>query len=179
MTGVRLRIIDAFTERPYAGNPAGVVLLEAGGWQAEGWMRSVATELGLSETAFAHPLPERHDADWALRWFTPVVEDDLCGHATLATAHAIATAAGGAGRTVLFSTRSGILPVTIATDGAITLDFPAAPAIEVPVLDGLTSALGTAVADTYSTGFLRDLLWSCPTRRRSARRRRTRPRWLS
>lgn len=164
MTGARLQIIDAFTDRPYAGNPAGVVLLEAVEWPAEAWMRSVASELGLSETAFAHPLPQREHADWALRWFTPLVEDDLCGHATLATAHAIATgsARGAEPSTIRFRTRSGVLPVTIATDGTITLDFPAAPITEVPLPDGLTSALGTAVVSTHGTGFLRDLLVVLP-----------------
>jgi len=79
---VRIRIIDAFTDRPFAGNPAAVCLLNADAWPDEGWMRQVAAEMNLSETAFAYPLPEPANADWALRWFTPTVEVDLCGHAT-------------------------------------------------------------------------------------------------
>ena len=87
---MRIRIIDAFTDRPFAGNPAAVCLLdEADTWPDETWMQQVAAEMHLSETAFAHPLDRDADADWALRWFTPEVETNLCGHATLATAHAM------------------------------------------------------------------------------------------
>jgi PhzF family phenazine biosynthesis protein len=75
---VHIRIIDAFTDRPFAGNPAAVCLLDADAWADELWMRHVAAEMTLPETAFAHPLPECVDADWALRWFTPAVEVDLC-----------------------------------------------------------------------------------------------------
>ena len=71
---MRIRIIDAFTERPFAGNPAAVCLLDAGDWPDENWMQRVAREMSLSETAFAHPLPDGADADFALRWFTPAVE---------------------------------------------------------------------------------------------------------
>ena len=87
---MRIRIIDACTDRPFAGNPAAVCLLdEADTWPDEAWMQQVAAEMHLSETAFAHPLTESPDADWALRWFTPEVETNLCGHATLAIAHAM------------------------------------------------------------------------------------------
>ncbi|CAN5786932.1 hypothetical protein BH24ACT15_BH24ACT15_30240 [soil metagenome] len=148
MTGVRLRIVDAFTYRRFSGNPAGVVLLDHGEWPAEAWMRSIAAELGLSETAFAHPMTDRSESDWGLRWFTPLVETDLCGHATLATAHVIAVDTGGS-RSLRFSTCSGVLPVSIAAGGAITLDFPAAPATEVAVPDGLASALDACGALTW------------------------------
>ncbi len=180
MSEVRLRIIDAFTDTPYAGNSAGVVLLDGDGWPDEEWMRQVAAELNFSETAFAHPLTDDHAADWALRWFTPVVEADLCGHATLATAHAIGTDAASGGeaetpaarttgttgpteatatRTVRFSSRSGVLPAHIAADGAITLDFPAAPLREVAVPAGLAEALGAAPHAVLETGAtLRDRL---------------------
>ena len=94
-----IRIVDAFAEQPFTGNPAGVCLLEA--WPDDAWMQRVAAELNLSETAFAHPRP---DGDWALRWFTPTVEVDLCGHATLATAHVL----HGDG---LAEARSGSTPV--------------------------------------------------------------------
>jgi len=161
VSGVRLRVVDAFTEHPGRGNPAGVVLLEQGDWPPEAWMRSIPVELGLSETAFVQPLDQAADADWALRWFTPVVEDDLCGHATLATAHVIATDTGWP-RTLRFTTRSGILPVSVGADRAITLNFPAAYATEVPVPDGLTSALGATAVRTCTTGALRDLLVVLP-----------------
>lgn len=81
MSGVRLRVVDAFTEQPGSGNPAGVVLLAPDDWPPPAWMRSIPAELGLSETAFAQPLDQAADTEWVLRWFTPVVEDDLCGHA--------------------------------------------------------------------------------------------------
>jgi PhzF family phenazine biosynthesis protein len=156
---MRIRIIDAFTDRPFAGNPAAVCLLDADTWPDEAWMQQVAAELHLSETAFAHPLPAgtQDDADWALRWFTPEVETNLCGHATLATAHAMHRDRGTPG-TVRFVSRSGILVAHTADDGTITLDFPAAPATEVPAPEGLTAALGAAPEATYATGALGDLL---------------------
>ena len=86
---MRIRIVDTFTNRPFTGNPAAVCLLEAAGWPDEAWMQQVAAEMNLSDTAFAYRLSESTDADWALRWFTPTVETNLCGHATLATAHAL------------------------------------------------------------------------------------------
>ena len=77
--------MDAFTDRAFAGNPAGVCVVER--WPDAPRMQRVAAELNLSETAFARPRP---DGDWGLRWLTPTVEVDICGHATLATAHALA-----------------------------------------------------------------------------------------
>ena len=88
---MRMRIVDAFTDRPFAGNPAGVVLLDGDAFPDDTWLQEVAAEVNLSETAFAHPLPERAGADWALRWFTPATEVAMCGHATLATAHVLGT----------------------------------------------------------------------------------------
>src|SRR5882762_9096665 len=82
---MRIRIIDAFTDRPFAGNPAAVCLLDSDTWPDEAWMRRVAIEMNLSETAFAHPLPGGAEAEGALSWFTPPDETTLCGHATLAT----------------------------------------------------------------------------------------------
>jgi PhzF family phenazine biosynthesis protein len=154
---MRIRVIDAFTDRPFAGNPAAVCLLDADRWPDEHWMQRVAAEMNLSETAFAYPLPSGGDADWALRWFTPAVEVDLCGHATLATAHALHTDGKITG-TVRFSTRSGILIAHTRPDGAITLDFPAAPVTESLVPDGLAKALGAKPDATYGTGALGDLL---------------------
>jgi PhzF family phenazine biosynthesis protein len=155
---VRIRIIDAFTAKPFAGNPAGVCLLDAGGWPDEGWMRHVAAELNLSETAFAHPLP---DGDFALRWFTPAVEVDLCGHATLATAHALYSDTGTPA-TIRFRTRSGVLVAHTRADGTITLDFPVATLTEQPAPAGLAEALGTKPDRTYDTGSLGDLLAVVP-----------------
>jgi PhzF family phenazine biosynthesis protein len=158
---MRIRVIDAFTDRPFAGNPAAVCLLGGDAWPDEAWMRRVAAEMNLSETAFAHPLPEGSEADWALRWFTPTVETNLCGHATLATAHALHADRGTPG-SVRFSTRSGILVAHSRPDGAITLDFPAAPATEAAVPDGLAEALGARPVAAYATGALGDLLVALP-----------------
>ncbi|HKR52570.1 MAG TPA: PhzF family phenazine biosynthesis protein [Pseudonocardiaceae bacterium] len=154
---MRIRIIDAFTDRPFAGNPAAVCLLDADAWPDEGWMRQVAAEMNLAETAFAHPLLEGVDADWALRWFTPTVEVDLCGHATLATAHALRSDCRTTG-TVRFSSRSGVLITHTHDDGTITLDFPAAPTAEIPVLHGLAEALNAKPDTAYGTAALGDLL---------------------
>jgi PhzF family phenazine biosynthesis protein len=154
---MRIRIIDAFTDRPFAGNPAAVCLLDADAWPDEAWMQQVAAEMNLSETAFAHPVPDNVDADWALRWFTPTVEVDLCGHATLATAHALGSDRGTPD-TVRFSSRSGVLIAHTHGDGTVTLDFPAAPATEVAAPDGLAEALNAKPDTAYSTGALGDLL---------------------
>ena len=111
----RLTVVDAFTDRPFAGNPAAVCLLDAPAPAA--WMQSVASEMNLSETAFcvaSAGAPGEYD----LRWFTPVAEVDLCGHATLATTHLL-------GRTARFATRSGELIGSVDDDGWIVLDFPA------------------------------------------------------
>jgi PhzF family phenazine biosynthesis protein len=153
---MRLRIIDAFTDRPFAGNPAGVCLLDAGTWPDKDWMRQIAAELG-HETAFARPLPDGAGADWALRWFMPAAESNVCGHATLATAHALHTDRATA-LTVRFASQFGILIARTHDDGSITLDFPAAFPAAAPAPDGLAQALGTPLAATYSTGALGDLL---------------------
>ncbi|MFP3989936.1 PhzF family phenazine biosynthesis protein [Streptomyces sp. E11-3] len=146
---MRIRIVDAFTDRPFAGNPAGVVLLDA--FPSDDWLQQVAAEVNLSETAFAHPLPAGGDADWALRWFTPAAEVNLCGHATLATAHVLSST-GTADDTVRFSTRSGVLTTTARGDGTYTLDFPTAPLTEVTIPAGLPEALGAEPLAAYDTG---------------------------
>ena len=81
---IRFQHVDAFTDRPFAGNPAGVCLLAEAA--SADWMQHAAAEVNLSETAFVH---RRADGDFDLRWFTPVAEVELCGHATLATAHSL------------------------------------------------------------------------------------------
>jgi PhzF family phenazine biosynthesis protein len=154
---MRIQIIDAFTDRPFAGNPAAVCLLDGDSWPDEGWMRQVAAEMNLSETAFAHPLPRTADADWALRWFTPTVEVDLCGHATLATVHALRSDGAITGA-VRFSSRSGILITRTHDDGTIMLDFPLAPTAEVSIPNGLSDALNAKPDAVYGTGALGDLL---------------------
>ena len=153
----RMLIIDAFAERPFAGNPAAVCLLGSQGWPDEAWMQRLAAELNLPMTAFVHPLANDVDADYALRWFTPAIEEKLCGHATLATAHALHSERCSAG-TVRFSTLSGVLIAHFTDDGTITLDFPAATVAEMQVPEGLDLALGASAEAACSTGTLRDVL---------------------
>jgi predicted PhzF superfamily epimerase YddE/YHI9 len=121
--------IDAFSDQPFSGNPAGVCLLD--GPRPDAWMQSLAMEMNLSETAFL--LPEAGETGevwpyfWQLRWFTPTVEVELCGHATLASTHAL-HAAGllPEGQTAHFHTRSGLLTAAWRA-GWIELNFPARP----------------------------------------------------
>lgn len=112
---VPLTIVDSFTDRPFAGNPAGVCQLES--WPEDGWLQAVAAEINLAETAFVILRP---DGDFDLRWFTPTTEVDLCGHATLASTKVL-------GRSVRFHTKSGVLTTAIDDAGTITMDFPAHP----------------------------------------------------
>jgi len=116
---VRMFTVDSFTDRPFAGNPAGVCLLPEA--REAGWMQAVAREMNLSETAFL----VRSGGGFDLRWFTPVAEVSLCGHATLASAHVLweeGVLAGG--EPARFATRSG--PLTATSLGArIEMDFPA------------------------------------------------------
>jgi PhzF family phenazine biosynthesis protein len=139
--------VDAFTGAAFGGNPAGVCLLDAAA--DEGWMQAVAAEMNLSETAFLVPAgPGR----WDLRWFTPAVEVDLCGHATLASAHVLWEEGvdGGFDR-LEFSTRSGVLAAA-RVDGLIELDFPAMPATEQAAPPDLLEALGVGGERTAKSG---------------------------
>lgn len=113
-----LQVVDAFTDRPFSGNPAAVTILDE--FPAEPRMQQIAAEMNLSETAFA---VARDDGSHDLRWLTPQVEVDLCGHATLATACVL----GGSAR---FHTRSGLLTCSASDGGWIDMDFPADRPIE-------------------------------------------------
>ncbi|MGI5406784.1 PhzF family phenazine biosynthesis protein [Streptomyces chartreusis] len=146
---MRIRIVDAFSDRPFAGNPAGVLLL--GAFPADDWLQNVAMEVNHAETAFAHPLPEGGEADWALRWFTPVTEVTMCGHATLATAHVLHSTGAHEGP-VRFDTLSGVLVATPGADGSITLDFPTAPLTRVEAPEGVAEALGAEPLAAFDTG---------------------------
>jgi len=122
---------DAFTDRPFAGNPAAVCLLPRSA--DAGWMQRLAAEMNLSETAFLVPRPEAEGelgnvAAFDLRWFTPAAEVDLCGHATLASAHVL-WEGGEVPKTtpIRFHSQSGPLTAEPAGDGWIELDFPAEP----------------------------------------------------
>ncbi|MEU8814229.1 PhzF family phenazine biosynthesis protein [Actinoplanes sp. NPDC048796] len=144
---MRIRIIDAFTEQPFAGNPAGVVVLDGPTFPDAAWMQAVAAEVNLSETAFLHPVPASSGADYALRWFTPAVEVALCGHATLATAHALQSTG-----LVRFATRSGILTAETDEKGWITLDFPTAPLSPIQADPSVLDALGVTPLSVHHTG---------------------------
>ena len=128
--------VDAFTDRPFAGNPAAVCVLP--GPREATWMQNVAREMNLSETAFLHP-----EADgWRLRWFTPAVEVALCGHATLASAHILwETCELAAAEAARFYTQSGLLTAVRSGPG-IEMDFPAKTAVPAEPPAGLAEALG-------------------------------------
>lgn len=147
---MRIRIVDAFTDRPFSGNPAGVVLLDSNTFPEARLLQQVATEVNLSETAFAHPLAPGGEADWALRWFTPTTEVDMCGHATLATAHVLHTT-GVAEGSVRFATRSGVLTTATRPDSAYTMDFPTSSLVPEPAPAGLAQALGTEPLSVLAT----------------------------
>ncbi|MFI0484499.1 PhzF family phenazine biosynthesis protein [Actinomadura sp. 9N215] len=154
---MRMLVVDAFTDRPFAGNPAGVCL-PPGAADPE-WMRRVAAEMKHSETAFVRSVedaaggsggssPRDGAADFELRWFTPVMEVALCGHATMAAAHALyETGVVASGRPIRFRTlKSGVLTVTRDGTGRLSMDFPACPAEPADVPAGLADALGVTVA---------------------------------
>ncbi len=141
MTGARATVplyqVDAFADRPFGGNPAAVCPLDA--WLPDALMQAIAAENNLSETAF---FVRRGDA-FDLRWFTPAVEIDLCGHATLAAAFVLMTRIEPGRATVTFHSRSG--PLRVARDGDLfTLDFPARPPVAIAEPEGLAVALGAA-----------------------------------
>ncbi|WP_328745483.1 PhzF family phenazine biosynthesis protein [Streptomyces sp. NBC_00285] len=147
---MRIRIVDAFTDRPFAGNPAGVLLLDDV-FPDDDRLQNIALEVNHAETAFAHRLPAGGDADWALRWFTPATEVNMCGHATLATAHVLHSTGAHEGP-VRFATRSGVLTATPGEDGSITLDFPTAPLTPVDLPEGVSEALGAEPLTAFDTG---------------------------
>src|SRR2546426_1727034 len=133
--GIPIIQVDAFTSSPFAGNPAAVCVLPAP--RDERWVRDVAREMNLSETAFLHPEGD----GYRLRWFTPAAESDLCGHATLASAHVLwEEGLLAAGERACFQTRSGLLSAN-RSGGWIELDFPANPAAPAPAPPGVAAAL--------------------------------------
>jgi PhzF family phenazine biosynthesis protein len=137
---MRLRTVDAFTDRPFTGNPAAVVVLSEAA--PDDWMAALARELNLSETAFVIPEPSS-EADLRLRWFTPAVEVDLCGHATLAAAHCLFE--DGICGPIRFATRGGILTVGNRPDGSLAMDLPAWPPSQIDTPAGIADALGVPV----------------------------------
>ena len=136
---IRYFHVDAFAQTPFTGNPAGVCPLDAA--LPAGLMQQIAAENHLAETAFIVPRPGA-PADYDIRWFTPTVEIDLCGHATLASAHVLFTHLGFGAEQVTFHSQSGPLKVSREPDGRLTLDFPSRPPRELTTHPtGLTDAL--------------------------------------
>jgi predicted PhzF superfamily epimerase YddE/YHI9 len=133
---LELTTVDAFTSVPFAGNPAAVAVL--GRFPDDSLMQNVAREMNLSETSFVVP---RGDGGFELRWFTPAVEVELCGHATLAAAHVL----GGSAR---FHTRSGLLTCERSDDGWIEMDLPG----DVPVAADVPPGLGLGDVAWYGKG---------------------------
>jgi PhzF family phenazine biosynthesis protein len=137
--GTAIYQVDSFTREPFKGNPAGVCLLECPA--TEVWMQSVAMEMNLSETAFVEP---RADGEYNLRWFTPAVEVELCGHATLAAAHVLwESGILSADEQARFHTASGLL-LAVRRGDRIELDFPANPPRSVDPRQDLLDALGVS-----------------------------------
>jgi len=131
--------VDAFTDKPFAGNPAAVCIMPAAA--DEGWMQHLANEMNLSETAFV----VQQGGDFNLRWFTPAVEVELCGHATLASAHILWEQGFlSPDRQARFYTRSGLLSA-VRKDSWIELDFPAEPESRTDVPDVALKAFGVPV----------------------------------
>ena len=140
--------IDAFTSRMFGGNPAAVVLLDT--WLPDEVLKAIAAENNLAETAFVI----RHGEVLPLRWFTPTVEVDLCGHATLAAADVLFRHISPAAKRLVFSTRSGNL--SVMRDGnLLSMDFPSRPAKPVQIEDTVVAALGIRPKELYRA---RDLL---------------------
>lgn len=145
-TSVEIFQVDAFTEKAFAGNPAAVCVLPKA--VEETWMQAVAAEMNLSETAFLYPIEDGHH----LRWFTPTAEVDLCGHATLASAHVLWSEGYlSTEQEARFHTRSGLLTATQAK-GWITLNFPAQPVKATSASPELLKSLRGLMPDTVTHG---------------------------
>ncbi len=143
---LKLYQVDAFCPGVFQGNAAGVVPLDA--WLPDATMQAIAMENNQAETAFFIPAAPAEPFDFHLRWFTPVLEMDLCGHATLAAAHVLTRHMGCARDAVRFHSRSGILAV--GRDGdRLVLDFPSRPGERQPVTLEVTQALGASPAELY------------------------------
>jgi len=144
-------IVDAFTERPFGGNPAAIcVLAEPLG---ENWMQAIAAELNQAETAYLHPLDDVEGVPtWGLRWFTPTTEVELCGHATLAAAHHLVTDLGVEAQLLRFVTLSGVLTARVGGDSWIEIDLPADVPVETAAPSALIAALGNPQVVTTARG---------------------------
>jgi PhzF family phenazine biosynthesis protein len=141
-----LYIVDTFTHKPFRGNPAAVCMLDHS--YGSNWMQAVAAEMNLSETAFLLPIAA---GKWKLRWFTPQIEVDLCGHGTLAAAHVLWHECGQSDEILEFQTRSGSL-VASRAGNKVSLDFPADTPQTHPHSEQIIKALGVESLQLYRGG---------------------------
>jgi PhzF family phenazine biosynthesis protein len=144
-------MIDAFATAPFKGNPACVVE-PFDQWPSSEWMQALAQENNQSETAFLRR--SDHPARFDLRWFTPSTEVPLCGHATLASAHALFSHWGLQAPSITFDTHSGPLKVTRMADGRLEMDFPANPPVLIDPLEGLSAAIGVEIEETWRGAYV-------------------------
>ncbi|MDZ4760026.1 MAG: PhzF family phenazine biosynthesis protein [Alphaproteobacteria bacterium] len=149
MTDFNFYQIDAFAERPLTGGPAAVMPLDA--FLADEVMQAIAAENNLAETAF---IVAKSPGVWDLRWFTPTLEVPLCGHATLASAHAIFVHEGYIGEEIGFDTRSGRLTVKNLGAGLMEMDFPSRPPRRIDPPAGLVEAIGARPSEVWAAQFL-------------------------
>ncbi len=146
---LKLFIVDAFTDKKFGGNPAGVIFLDS--WLSDELMQNIAQENNQAETAFC----VKESDEYTIRWFTPSVEVDLCGHATLASAHILFKHLNFKGDRIIFNSKSGKLFVT-GNGKMITLDFPMDYFLETEIPDKLLSGIRSTPKETYigKTDFL-------------------------
>jgi len=141
--------VDAFASKPFEGNQACVMPLDA--FLPDETLHAIAAENNVSETAYIVPAGE---GVWKLRWFTPAVEVPLCGHATLASAHVLFAQGGFKGETIAFDTvKSGRLLVKRLADGRLEMDFPSAPVAPLPVTEDIAAALGARPVEAWGGAF--------------------------
>jgi len=145
MKSLRYYVADVFTDHLFGGNPAGVCLLDE--WPDDGLLQSIASENNLSETAFLVKNGDFYD----LRWFTPALEIDLCGHATMGGAYILFEFVEQGAAELRFQTRSGLLTVRKGGDGLLWMDFPSRPASPAPNYPCLSEALGTDNFSAYKS----------------------------
>ncbi|MDR2935109.1 MAG: PhzF family phenazine biosynthesis protein [Candidatus Adiutrix sp.] len=151
---MKYHVVDVFTDRLFGGNPAGVCLLDS--WPADETLQSIAAENNLSETAFL----VKRDGGYDLRWFTPTLEIDLCGHATMGGAFVLFEFVETAASDLRFSTLSGVLTVTRGEGDRLWMDFPAWPAEPAPNYPALAKAFGTGRFETYKAADIMAVLES-------------------
>ncbi len=149
MTAYTFYQIDAFASKPFEGNQACVMPMDA--FLPDADLLAIAAENNVAETAY---VVRKSDGVWALRWFTPAVEVPLCGHATLASAHVLFNEEKFAGDTIHFDTvHSGRLSVTKQSNGALVMDFPSAPIAKIDVTDEIAAALGARPVEAWAGAF--------------------------